>query len=86
MPISSRAKTRSTVLCGWAVIEPEHPAEALTALDRAFSERLGRGRDERIAETLVWPFLVIVRHEFSNSRPKMPFAKWYDSPQALSAN
>ena len=40
-------------LRGRSVVELEHAAEALPALDWAFSDRRGLGRDEFIAQTLV---------------------------------
>ena len=40
-----------------AVVELEHAAEPLTALQRACSDHLCLGRDELVAEALVRPFL-----------------------------
>ena len=47
-------------LRGCSVVELEHAAEALSALDWAFSDQRGLGRDEFITQTLVRPFLMVM--------------------------
>ena len=71
-------------LRGLAAVELEHAAEPLTALQRACSDHLCRGRDELVAEALVRPFLMVLMvHELSNGSPEVLFAERDDSLQAL---
>jgi hypothetical protein len=53
-------------LRGLAVVELEHPAEPLMALDRACSRQRCLRRDVLVVQTLVWPFLMI---EVNNATP-----------------
>jgi hypothetical protein len=79
----SCATTRSTWLCGLAVVELEQAAESLTTLHRAAIDFRHLGRDAFVAETLVGPFFMIVTHKFFDGRPEMPFAEQHHSVQAL---
>src|SRR5579862_9841151 len=84
--ISSCAKTQPTVLCGRTMVKPEQTTKPLAAPNGAAGDRRGASHDERVAQTLVRPFLMIVVDEFADSRPKMPFAERYDSRQALGSD
>jgi hypothetical protein len=79
----SCAKTRATLLRGVTIIEFEHAAEALTALERAESRRRCRGRDALVVQPLVRPFFVIMSHERADGCPEMRPAEWHDAVQAL---
>ena len=69
------AKTRSIALRGRAVVELEQPTEALTTPDRAGSDGDCRGRDEFVAQPLVWAFFMIMMQEFSYGDPEVMFAQ-----------
>ena len=76
-------KLGSWGLRGLAVVELEHATEPLTALDRACSRHRYLRRDALVAQTLVWPFLVIMVHKRPDGGPEMRFAEWHDAVQAL---
>jgi hypothetical protein len=70
----------SDELRGGTVVELEYAAEALAAPNRACAGRRGLGgRDARIAQTLVRPFLMIVIDKRSHGSPEVPLAEWHDS-------
>jgi hypothetical protein len=69
-----------------AVVELEHAAEPLSASDRALSDRRILGRDERVAQSLVGPFLMIVVDKRADSGPEPPFAEGHDARQALGSD
>jgi hypothetical protein len=69
------AKTRSIALRGLTVVELEQPTEALTTPDRAGSDGDCRGRDEFVAQPLVWAFFMIMMQEFSYGDPEVMFAQ-----------
>lgn len=71
-------------LRGVAVVELQHAAEPLTASYRACSHQCGLRRYELVAQTLLWPLLMIVMHKRSNSSPEVRFAEWHDALQALA--
>src|SRR5262249_59491578 len=77
-------KTSIPPLRGTAVVEPEETAQSLTTLQRACSGHCRLCRDELVAQTLVWPFLVIMIDEFSDGRAEMPFAEQHHAIQALA--
>ena len=66
-----------------AVVELEHPGEALTAPNRAGVNQGSRGRDAFIAQTLVRPFLMIVIDKRSYGSPEVSFAEWHNARQTL---
>jgi hypothetical protein len=74
-------------LRGRAVVELEEATEPFTAADGASADdrRPGLG-DERIAQTLVGPFFMIVIDKRTQGGPQMPFAQWHDAPQALGSD
>jgi hypothetical protein len=39
--------------------------------------------DDLVAQTLVWPFIVVMADKFSDSRSEMSFAKRHHAVQAL---
>jgi len=65
------------------VVELEQAAEALTTLDLACSDHRRLWRDELVAETLMWPFVMVMVDKFSDGRPEMRFAEQHHSVQAL---
>ena len=67
-------------LRGGAVVILEHAAEPLPAPDRTSSDRRGLGRDERVAQTLVGPFLMIMVDKRSDGGPEVPFGTVWASP------
>ena len=71
-------------LRGTAVVEPEETAQSLTTLQRACSGHCRLCRDELVAQTLVWPVLMIMIDEFSDGRAEMPFAEQHHAIQALA--
>ena len=71
------AKTRAARLRGVTIIELEHAAEALAALDRAQSRGRCRGRDALVVQPLVRPFFVIVSHERADGCSEMRLAEWH---------
>jgi len=62
-------------LRGLAAVELEQAAEALTTLDLACSDHCRLWRDELVAETLAWPFVMVMVDKFSDGRPEMLFAE-----------
>ena len=70
-------------LCGLAVVELEQAAKLLMAPHGACSRGRCLGCDELVAQTLVWPFLVIMMHKRANGSPEVRFAEWHDAIQAL---
>ena len=81
--IASCAKTRPVRLRSLTVVELEQTAEPLTTFGLARSDHHRLGRDELVAETLVWPFVMVMVDEFSDGRPEMRFAEQHHSVQAL---
>jgi hypothetical protein len=81
--IARRVRKLGPRLRGLAVVELEHAAEPLTALQRACSARLCPGRDKLVAEALVRPFLMVMVHELSNGSAEVLLAEKDDSLQAL---
>jgi hypothetical protein len=61
------------------VVELQHAAEALAAPNRAGADQWGLGRDARIAQTLVRPFLMVVIDKGSHGTPEVALAEWHDS-------
>ena len=71
-------------LCGLAVVELEQAAKLLfMAPHGACSRQPCLGCDELVAQTLVWPFLVILIDKRAHSSPEVRFAEWHDAIQAL---
>ena len=81
--LASCAKTRPMGLRGCSVVELEHAAEALSALDWAFSDQRGLGRDEFIAQILVRPLLMAMVDKRSDGCPEVRFAERHDPRQTL---
>jgi hypothetical protein len=79
----SCAKTRPGVLRGFSVVEPERAAKLLMAPHRACSRQRRFGRNELVAQTLVWPFVMTMMDERADGNPEVRFAEWHDSVQAL---
>src|SRR5712691_12521467 len=84
-PSPSCAKTKPMGLRGRSVVELEHAAEALPALDWAFSDQRGLGPDEFIAQTLVRPFLMIMVDKRADGRPEVRFTEGHDPRQTLGS-
>ena len=55
------------------MVELEQPAESLTTLHLAGSDRRRPWRDELVAQSLVRPFFMIMVNKFPEGRSKMPF-------------
>ena len=70
-------------LRGLAIVELEHTAEPLTALEGASSDHLCLRRDELVAEALVRAFFMVMVHELSNGSPEVLLAERDDSFQVL---
>src|SRR5262245_19416193 len=58
-----------------AVVELEHAAESLTALQRTCPDPLCLGSHELVAEALVRPFLMVMVHELPNGSPEVCLAE-----------
>ncbi len=74
-------------LCDAALVEVQEATETLAASDRRVlvGWRLARGggRDQAVPEALMVPLRVIVLHELSHRRAKMPLAERDQFVQAL---
>ncbi len=79
----SGAETRSTALCGLAVIEPEQAAEPLTTFDRTCSDHRCLGREQFVAQTLMRTFFMIMIDERADRRSEVRFAEEHHSIQTL---
>ena len=75
VPTALCAKTWPMRLRSGAVVIPEHAAAPLSVSDRASSDRPDLGRDERVVQALVGPFLMSVVHERSDGGAEMRFAE-----------
>jgi|SRR5215203_4113321 len=81
--LPSCAKTRSLRLRRLAVVELEQASDPLTTFRPARRDHRRLRRDERVAETLVPPFFMVMVDEFSDRRPEMLFVEQHQSVQAL---
>ena len=70
-------------LRGLAVVELEHAAKVLMAPHRTCSRQRRCGRNELVAQTVVWPFIMIMMDERAYGSPEVCFAEWHNSVQAL---
>ncbi len=70
-------------LCGRAIVELEHAAEPLPASDGASSECRCLGRAQRMAQTLVGPFLMIMVDKRAHGGSHVRFSERYHARQTL---
>src|SRR2546426_6878843 len=87
LPTVRSRSVRKLIPCsGRAVVIPQQPTQPLAATNVGAPERAGPWRDQVVAEPLMVPLPVVVRHELVEHAQQAPFPEENQAVQTLLAN